>query len=394
MPTKGKTQPKSSLKGEIGMKFKTFLSLLTALIGITWFAPAHAIPAWARKYETSCSTCHSTWPNLNSFGRQFKENGYRVARGEDSNAEKVGDFKIKSVFPISAVLVSRPYDKKGSGNSKIRALHEIELVVAGPMADKFSGFFELEMEDEALDVPVAGGGGGTVSIPGFQWTVMPHGAFTYNASPTVNISMAWAPVYWVDPYDTYTDSRRLTRGASSAVSSAFGGLDSTLATPRQQVTISGRPVSKLFYYLGVSGLGGDTEGDDPQSFMGRLAYDFSPGAMVGLLAISGTDTGTGYTRSGIDTQVDVSNFRITGVYLNADDGGTSSYAGYLQGLYTFKNSDGMPTWVPLFRWDTDDGVNAYVASLTYYISPNVKGFLEYWDDATDNRATLQFSASF
>ena len=34
------------------------------------------IPAFARKYGLRCSACHTVWPELNSFGQQFRDNGY------------------------------------------------------------------------------------------------------------------------------------------------------------------------------------------------------------------------------------------------------------------------------------------------------------------------------
>ncbi len=39
---------------------------------------AEAIPAFARKYETSCQTCHTVFPKLNAFGTAFRLNGYRM----------------------------------------------------------------------------------------------------------------------------------------------------------------------------------------------------------------------------------------------------------------------------------------------------------------------------
>ncbi len=40
-------------------------------------APARAIPAFARKYGTSCLTCHTIYPKLTPFGEAFRRNGYR-----------------------------------------------------------------------------------------------------------------------------------------------------------------------------------------------------------------------------------------------------------------------------------------------------------------------------
>src|SRR5579864_2998932 len=37
----------------------------------------NAIPAFARQYQTSCSTCHSDFPKLNDFGKAFKDAGFK-----------------------------------------------------------------------------------------------------------------------------------------------------------------------------------------------------------------------------------------------------------------------------------------------------------------------------
>jgi hypothetical protein len=40
--------------------------------------PASAVPAFSRKYQTSCQTCHVIFPKLNPFGEAFRLNGYRM----------------------------------------------------------------------------------------------------------------------------------------------------------------------------------------------------------------------------------------------------------------------------------------------------------------------------
>ncbi len=39
---------------------------------------AEAVPAFARKYQTSCQTCHIVFPKLNAFGEAFRLRGYRM----------------------------------------------------------------------------------------------------------------------------------------------------------------------------------------------------------------------------------------------------------------------------------------------------------------------------
>lgn len=40
--------------------------------------PASGIPSFARKYETSCHTCHVAYPKLNPFGNAFRMRGYQM----------------------------------------------------------------------------------------------------------------------------------------------------------------------------------------------------------------------------------------------------------------------------------------------------------------------------
>jgi len=59
----------------------TRLVLLAAAGAVLLGAPsAEAIPAFARKYATSCQTCHTAFPKLNAFGTAFRLSGYRMPK--------------------------------------------------------------------------------------------------------------------------------------------------------------------------------------------------------------------------------------------------------------------------------------------------------------------------
>jgi hypothetical protein len=75
------------------------------VIGLSFAAPAAAIPAFARKYATSCQTCHTVYPKLSPFGEAFRRNGYRFP-GIDSDlikAEQIpmGQEANKKTFPTT-----------------------------------------------------------------------------------------------------------------------------------------------------------------------------------------------------------------------------------------------------------------------------------------------------
>jgi len=81
---------------------------------------ASALPAFARKYETTCQTCHLVYPKLTPFGEAFRRNGYRfpskgdevmtkrepVALGTEAQADLWPDAvypgTIPQEFPLSA----------------------------------------------------------------------------------------------------------------------------------------------------------------------------------------------------------------------------------------------------------------------------------------------------
>jgi hypothetical protein len=79
------------------------LATLCALASMVTAGSASAIPAFARKYGTSCQTCHTVYPNLTPFGEAFRRNGYRFP-GVDSDYVKketvaLGQEGYKKVFP-------------------------------------------------------------------------------------------------------------------------------------------------------------------------------------------------------------------------------------------------------------------------------------------------------
>ncbi len=60
------------------------LALVVLSVVLTCSQPAHALPAFARKYGLRCSACHESWPMLNFFGQKFKDNGYQLMNDRDA----------------------------------------------------------------------------------------------------------------------------------------------------------------------------------------------------------------------------------------------------------------------------------------------------------------------
>src|SRR5512135_1576471 len=80
---------------------------LLALLPVTLLAaPARAIPAFARRYHTTCATCHDPVPRLNPYGEAFQANGYQIGASDTTNVESVGDplLWLQRTLPIAVRL--------------------------------------------------------------------------------------------------------------------------------------------------------------------------------------------------------------------------------------------------------------------------------------------------
>ena len=379
---------------------------VVAIVGFVWSAAAQAVPSFARKHELNCSACHTAYPQLNATGRDFKENGYRFLTAERvTDALEISDFlQLEKHVPLSVIFVARPYDKKDSGVEKIRALHEVELIVAGNLSENWSGYFEIEAEDET----------------GFEPELAPA-VLTYNHSKEFNVQFVYGPTFWADSYGIIGDHFRLTRGHVGAIDQRFGGADAggRFRAVRQNVGAYGRFFDRFFYNVNYSGKAEDAEGENASLISGLFNVDLTDNIMLGAFTMDGEDEDTNrdFNRTGVQFQADMQDFRFQGLYIAGTDdrdaadirgpGEDDNNAFSLQALYTIRDDTLRPTWVPLIRYDsyeTNDGANSFdefTLNIGYYFNQNIKGYLEYWDrfDAPipaqeDSRITLQFVAAF
>jgi hypothetical protein len=129
-------------------------------------ADAWALPAWSRKYQTSCSTCHAAYPKLNYFGKAFRNNGYRFPAGLEENATKdipvsLGSEGYKKLFPralwpsnipgqaplaVRGVLRANSFEDSTADSFEFP--HEFELLGGGTLGESFSFFAEVEIEND------------------------------------------------------------------------------------------------------------------------------------------------------------------------------------------------------------------------------------------------------
>ena len=104
---------------------------------------AHAIPAWARRYNMNCTGCHYPMPPvLNADGLAFKWAGYRMPDqiGKSVEVTKIGDYL--AVRGIIQYALTKSSD--ATTDSATLYVPSASLFAAGPLGKWFGGFLELE----------------------------------------------------------------------------------------------------------------------------------------------------------------------------------------------------------------------------------------------------------
>jgi hypothetical protein len=197
------------------------LWVLAVTVALSLLLPpqALAVPAFARQYQTECTTCHTIFPLRNEFGDAFEKNGYvwpgskpmkKTAQTEEER--KTSEFLslsgLPTTVPLSAMLTQNiVYDRK-SGDQWDFKSYELELLAAGSLLDKI-GFFaneivasseapgKTELEEayviwrHALDTPLnikRGKIRPQVSLwKSDNWLIEDPATLSYNAGDTFNL---------------------------------------------------------------------------------------------------------------------------------------------------------------------------------------------------------------
>lgn len=154
------------------MKSRTVAWLLFGIAG-SCLTPlslcAERIPVFARKYRTSCTTCHTAAPKLNVLGEAFRLNGYRFPKNQQllrqEAAIPLGDEAWKELWPRAIW----PGELSSSPGLSLRVVSELEvraapttnyswtmrfpsdvyLLAAAPLGSGMATFVEAEWEPDA-----------------------------------------------------------------------------------------------------------------------------------------------------------------------------------------------------------------------------------------------------
>lgn len=124
---------------------KTAAFLIMLAIGLASAVTLDAMPAFARKYQMSCKTCHSPFPRLKPYGAEFAGNGFVL---KDKEAPRytadTGDTKLSLIRDIPLALRIEGYASFNSGNGETLDLstpYLIKLLSGGELFRNVSYYF-------------------------------------------------------------------------------------------------------------------------------------------------------------------------------------------------------------------------------------------------------------
>lgn len=88
---------------------RKLLPTLVVLALLAASSSAGATPAYARRYRTSCRTCHGwTFPQLNAWGTRFRQNGYQYPQGAEDPARAAAMIEPGTIAERTAIFSTPP----------------------------------------------------------------------------------------------------------------------------------------------------------------------------------------------------------------------------------------------------------------------------------------------
>src|SRR5690349_15095018 len=131
------------------------LAAVASLVALVVPASAHALPAFARRFNLACGACHSAVPRLNAFGEAFHENGFkppgtmtppRPPTLHDALAQGMAVWTRGEFFEHS------DFSQRPTPRGSFMVPEQASVYIAGPLTPSTSLFVELENVVHETDI--------------------------------------------------------------------------------------------------------------------------------------------------------------------------------------------------------------------------------------------------
>jgi hypothetical protein len=339
--------------------------LLGVLVATFPSRPAAAIPAFSRKYQTSCQTCHAIFPKLNPFGEAFRLNGYHlpgeteeqvkqkaVSLGADAYARMWPEMVYPSSLPGNAPfalnvkmadLYASSHDETGKliVHNDFQFPQEANLFAAGTLGDHFSFFSEVTYAENP-------DGSGSVEIEHARLDVIsafgPEHLFNFRIGKFAPNLYDGFQEMWLmtdNGVDTLFNYNPIGYNGGTGTADSGGGI--SLPARSRAIEMYGVAAHRLFYTVGLSapigpgGPNGQFNNNSSKDFYARVDYKFGGMGLdgdtagvklppenwretsfrVGLFGYFGNGSDVNYAitdPAGNPFQMQQTSFRRTGIY--------------------------------------------------------------------------------
>jgi hypothetical protein len=136
---------------------------LTLLLFVGLSSPSSAVPSFARQTGMACAACHTVFPELTPFGREFKLNGYvldNIKQITGINIDSRETLALNSIPPLSAMVqVSYTHTAKPMPDGALSGAlakdgevlfpQQLSLFYAGKIASELGAFVQLTYDGVA-----------------------------------------------------------------------------------------------------------------------------------------------------------------------------------------------------------------------------------------------------
>jgi hypothetical protein len=123
------------------------LALLSSLVP----AEAGAIPAFARRYKLSCSTCHAPFPRQKAYGDEFAGNGFVIPEQEKArDYVAAGDdlLWLNRDFPLAVRFEAfGVYSEEAEVESDLQSPWGLKLLSGGALGRGIGYYFYFYMSE-------------------------------------------------------------------------------------------------------------------------------------------------------------------------------------------------------------------------------------------------------
>lgn len=130
---------------------KILLSFVFIIFTLSLFLPtdSNAIPAFARRYKISCTTCHAPFPKLKPYGDEFAGNGFIMVENEkERDYVTAGDnlLWLNKDFPVAVRFDAFAlYDQDKAVDKDLQTPFGLKLLSGGTLYKNIGYYFYFYM---------------------------------------------------------------------------------------------------------------------------------------------------------------------------------------------------------------------------------------------------------